>query len=62
MMSTYIELNLMLYKAITQWIEHIGSGLTGKQKAAAERKKKKWCLSTTDWDLLIAVQKVLKVR
>ena len=43
-------------------IDQLDSGLGGKKKAAATRKKKRWHLSHSNWELLEQLCVVLKVR
>ncbi|KAL1942606.1 hypothetical protein VTO73DRAFT_4846 [Trametes versicolor] len=56
-----IERALQLRPALKQWIEQLDSGLTGKKKTAALKKKKEWFLSPEDWELLETLVGVLKV-
>ncbi|OCH83776.1 hypothetical protein OBBRIDRAFT_742717 [Obba rivulosa] len=56
-----IERGLILRPAIQQWVEQLDRGLTGQKKAAATRKKKKWYLGPSDWELLEELTKILAI-
>ncbi|KIJ09642.1 hypothetical protein PAXINDRAFT_157843 [Paxillus involutus ATCC 200175] len=62
--TTYAEMDrgIKLKPAVNYWVDQLDSGLRGKKKAAATRKKKLWHISHSEWELLERLCIVLKVR
>ncbi|KIJ06033.1 hypothetical protein PAXINDRAFT_158866, partial [Paxillus involutus ATCC 200175] len=60
--TTYAEMDrgIKLKPAVNHWVDQLDSSLTGKKKAAATRKKKKWHISHSEWELLERLCIVLK--
>jgi hypothetical protein len=48
-------------QALNQWIDSMDQSLTGKKKAAAKRRQKKWRLSPDEWEMLGKLCAVLEV-
>ncbi|KAF8833667.1 hypothetical protein BDN67DRAFT_1017293 [Paxillus ammoniavirescens] len=46
--------SIKLKPAVNHWVDQLDNGLTGKKKAAATHKKKKWHISHSEWELLEA--------
>ena len=49
-------------QALNQWIDLMDRSLSGKAKAAAKRRQKKWRLSPDEWETLAKLCAVLKVH
>ena len=49
-------------KAINAYLESLPLGLSGKKKAAALAKQKKWTVSVAGWEMIDQMIKVLGVR
>ncbi|KIK72419.1 hypothetical protein PAXRUDRAFT_22012, partial [Paxillus rubicundulus Ve08.2h10] len=60
--TTYTEMDrgTKLKPAVNHWVDQLDSGLTGKKKAMAIHKKKKWHISHSEWELLERLCVVLK--
>ncbi|KAF9231663.1 hypothetical protein BU15DRAFT_55870 [Melanogaster broomeanus] len=52
--TTYAEMDrgIKLKLAVNYWVDQLDNGLRGKKKTAATRKKKKWHISHSEWELL----------
>ncbi|KAF8834293.1 hypothetical protein BDN67DRAFT_915241 [Paxillus ammoniavirescens] len=60
--TTYAEIDcgIKLKPAINHWVDQLDNGLTGKKLASARKKKKKWHISHSQWELLERLCAVLK--
>ncbi|KIJ07767.1 hypothetical protein PAXINDRAFT_158317 [Paxillus involutus ATCC 200175] len=60
--TMYAEMDrgIKLKPAVNHWVDQLDNSLTGKKKAAATRKKKKWHISHSEWELLERLCIVLK--
>jgi hypothetical protein len=50
-----------MIEALNQWIDSMDQSLSGKKKAAAKRRQKKWRLSPDEWEMLAKLCSVLEV-
>jgi hypothetical protein len=50
-----------MIEALNQWIDSMDQSLSGKKKAAAKQRHKKWRLSPNEWEMLVKLCSVLEI-